>query len=80
VYVEEVDTEVNESETVVAKVMVQDCKHQIDVALQVLSPATHTTSAPPPAVVASPPAAVAKTRLPKLNLVRARYRVKVALK
>jgi len=65
---EEVDTEVNEADTVVAKIM--DFRRRIDVALQVLSPATRATSVPPPAVVASPPAAVAKTRLPKLNLAK----------
>ena len=62
---EDVEGEVNEAETVLAKIM--DYRHWIDAALQLMSLATHTASTIPPVAVASPPAAVAKPCLPKLN-------------
>ena len=65
---EDVEGEVNEAETVLAKIM--DYRRRIDAALQPTSLATHTASTIPAVVVASPPAAVAKPRLPKLNLVK----------
>ena len=66
---EEIETEVNDAETVVAKII--DYKRRIDVALQPLSAgAPHTVSTTPAVVVASPPGAVAKTRLPKLSLAK----------